>query len=285
MITIAIPVFNRKTYTRNCLLSLRKQTSQAFKVVVTDDGSTDGTGAMLAEEFPEVTVITGDGNLWWAAGVNRAIAHALECCAADDLILVLNDDLLLPETYLETMATLAKAHPRTLIGSVFVAHDGETILDGGYRIDLLTAKIENIDQGRRLASFGRGHFTEVSSLTGRGTLIPSEVFRTCGLYNNKRYRQCADLELPLRARRAGYRLIVSYDAPVFAYQEDATHGRSAATSGRRSLLEYYFGVRSHANLKVRFWLAMDLTSNPAHGIWFFLLDFARNTYNIIGKGR
>ena len=43
MLYVVIPVFNRWRYTRACLESLRQQTSQAFRVVVVDDGSTDET--------------------------------------------------------------------------------------------------------------------------------------------------------------------------------------------------------------------------------------------------
>lgn len=77
MISIVIPVFNRKEYTRECLLSLKDQTDQRFKVIIVDDGSTDGTEDMLREEFPEVEVLKGSGSLFWTAGVNMGIRHAL----------------------------------------------------------------------------------------------------------------------------------------------------------------------------------------------------------------
>ena len=78
MIYVVIPVHNRKDFTRNCLLSLQKQSFQAFEVVIVDDGSTDGTAEMLREEFPELPVLKGDGNLWWTASVNMGIKYALE---------------------------------------------------------------------------------------------------------------------------------------------------------------------------------------------------------------
>jgi GT2 family glycosyltransferase len=67
MIYIVIPVFNRKHYTKDCLLSLSAQTYSVFKTIVVDDGSTDGTADMLKEEFPEVIVLKGTGNLFWTA--------------------------------------------------------------------------------------------------------------------------------------------------------------------------------------------------------------------------
>ena len=54
MLFIVIPVFNRWAFTQACLLSLRQQTQPSFRIIVVDDGSTDGTGERLRHEFPEV---------------------------------------------------------------------------------------------------------------------------------------------------------------------------------------------------------------------------------------
>ncbi|OQB43241.1 MAG: putative glycosyltransferase EpsH [Candidatus Latescibacteria bacterium ADurb.Bin168] len=48
MVFIVIPVYNRKHYLRDCLLSLSKQTFPDFRVIVVDDGSTDSTLDVLA---------------------------------------------------------------------------------------------------------------------------------------------------------------------------------------------------------------------------------------------
>ena len=69
---IVIPVHNRKHFTRDCLLSLRKQTFQNFTIIVIDDGSSDGTGEMIQKEFPEVVLLHGDGNLWWTGNKHRS---------------------------------------------------------------------------------------------------------------------------------------------------------------------------------------------------------------------
>ena len=74
---VVIPVHNRLEFTRACLASLREQSYRDFTIVVVDDGSTDGTYATLAEEFPEVTLLWGDGDLWWTGAMNRALEWAL----------------------------------------------------------------------------------------------------------------------------------------------------------------------------------------------------------------
>ena len=56
-------------------------------------------------------------------------------------------------------------------------------------------------------------------LIGRGIYIPLSVFQKIGLFDEKRFKQCGDTELPLRARLAGYNLIVSFKAIVYDMPE------------------------------------------------------------------
>ena len=70
MISIVIPVHNRREFTRQCLACLAVQTYRNVQTIVVDDGSTDGTDIMISQEFPDVVVMRGDGNLWWTEATN-----------------------------------------------------------------------------------------------------------------------------------------------------------------------------------------------------------------------
>ena len=59
MIYIVIPVFNRWKYTQACIESLNKQTYKDFKIVIVDDGSSDGTSENIYDLYPNVHVIKG----------------------------------------------------------------------------------------------------------------------------------------------------------------------------------------------------------------------------------
>ena len=62
-----------------CLRSLGAQQvpGVALDVFVLDDASSDGTSEAVAEQFPEVTVLHGDGELYWNGGMRRAFAAAI----------------------------------------------------------------------------------------------------------------------------------------------------------------------------------------------------------------
>ena len=90
-IYILIPVHNNRDTTLKCLELLSKQTFHDFTVTVTDDGSTDGTYGAICEQFPQVTVLRGDGDLWWTGAINMALEHVLALVDLDDCILTLNN--------------------------------------------------------------------------------------------------------------------------------------------------------------------------------------------------
>ena len=205
-IHIVIPVHNNCRITLECLRLLSLQTWKNFDVTVTDDGSTDGTYEAIRQRFPDVTVLRGDGNLWWTGAINMALEYILPRAADDDYILTLNNDVTFREDYLANLAEAANMRPGWLIGSVSLdKNDPERIIDAGIYFDWRTRKRlshQPFEQGR--------HFNDyVNRLSGKGVLIPTAVFRRIGLYDTRCLpHYAADAELTVRAERAGFALCV-----------------------------------------------------------------------------
>jgi len=69
---ILLPVHNRRKLTQAFLECLSLQSFIDYHLVVIDDGSRDGTDDMVRQLMPNATILTGNGDLWWAGSLQSA---------------------------------------------------------------------------------------------------------------------------------------------------------------------------------------------------------------------
>ncbi|GHU59906.1 acetylglucosaminyltransferase [Bacteroidia bacterium] len=102
-VALLLTCFNRRQKTEKCLDSLlpviTNSPNHQFDIYLTDDGSSDGTGTMVKEKFPEVNVLTGDGTLFWAGGMRNSWNAALHSGKAYDGYLLINDDVIFASSF------------------------------------------------------------------------------------------------------------------------------------------------------------------------------------------
>ena len=271
MLYVVIPVFNRSQYTRACLLSLRQQTRTDFRIVVVDDGSTDGTDLMLAEEFPEVIVVTGDGNLFWTAGVNAGIRRALALGATR--IMTMNNDVLVLPDFIAQMLSWAERHPTAVLGALELDVATGQPIYGGERLDWRTNTRH--DLLAELPAAERRGLHPVTYLPGRGLLIPLGVIEAIGLFDEKRLpHYLADFDYTSVARRHGFPVFCNYDARLSTYPDESGQEQ---TRRQRSLSGYYqhlFGIRGGGNLR-NFTRFTFKNCPPAYLPYYLLNGYAR----------
>ncbi len=279
---VCIAVFNRIHYTRKCLGLLDNQTYSNVRSVVVDDGSRDGTPAMIVDEHPEVVLLRGDGFLYWTPAMHLGMEHIMAHAEADDYVLLLNDDLLFPTNFVEQLIEKSKQHPRALIQAVeCCVDDPELIWQGGARINWWTAEHRLLNYHCRITAFPSGHFEQADYLTARGVLAPMKVIRDIGNYD-KRYKQCGDGEFTRRAAKKGYPLLVTYDVPVFSYEKGRNLNEKESYS-LGDLKRYYFGVLSNYRIYTRWLQATTMTSSGLQALVFFAFDLVRITAHFIKR--
>jgi GT2 family glycosyltransferase/tetratricopeptide (TPR) repeat protein len=96
--TIVIPAWNAWEHTERCLQSLRLTVGANDRVVVVDNGSTDGTGDALAS-LRWVEVITNNRNQGFARGCNQGAATSRD----DGVVVFLNSDTVVPAGWLDEL--------------------------------------------------------------------------------------------------------------------------------------------------------------------------------------
>jgi len=117
-LAVAVISYNTRELLRACLAAARAD--GAAELVVVDNGSSDGSAAMVRERFPDATLVDDVGNVGYGAAANVAVAR----CAAEH-VLVLNADTAVHAGALETLRRYLDAHPRVgMAGPLLLNPDG-----------------------------------------------------------------------------------------------------------------------------------------------------------------
>lgn len=108
-VSVIIVNYNGAHYLPACLDALREQTypSDRFEVIVSDNGSTDGSLELLHSHYAWVRVLENQHNLGFASGNNVAIK-----IAQGEYIVLLNNDTIPSCRWLEHLVDVANSHPQ-----------------------------------------------------------------------------------------------------------------------------------------------------------------------------
>lgn len=255
-IAIVFPIFNGLDYTKKCLQTLSELTALAdkskvkYEVVITDDGSSDGSAEWIRENYPEVYIENGDGNLWWSGGINKAIRFALGELNAD-YTLWWNNDVIPEEVYFTNLAEILLGNPDIpLLGSKVYLDESKTIVwSMGGIFNMKTGYKEMIgfeqkDSGELLQP------QEADWLTGMGTVVHKSVYKKIGFVDADHFPQYhGDSDFTLRAKKAGFK-IKAY--PQLRIYNDTTNSGLKHGESAKKLYNSLVSIRSNFNVKKDF---------------------------------
>jgi len=106
-LSIVITCWNDWKTIEDCLRSIYDGTdSITFEIIVSDNGSTDGSSEFIRRNFPDVRIIDNGSNLGFAKGNNVGIR-----AASGKYVLILNPDTVTQENALDRLVAFAEQHP------------------------------------------------------------------------------------------------------------------------------------------------------------------------------
>lgn len=196
---------NRRADTLACLESLAHSTYERNRIIVLDNGSSDGSVEAIAADFPAVAVIRLPQNLGYAGNNNVGIAAAL--AEGADWVFVLNEDTVVAPVCLSQLLAAAESDSSIGILGPLVYHADEPGViqsAGGW-----------FDSRWRAGHAGaneddRGQFCEprdVAWISGCAILVRRQVVETVGALDERFFYYWEEIEWCLRARNAGCRAV------------------------------------------------------------------------------
>lgn len=205
--------YNGKDLLRACLDSLADLKERAdARVLVSDNGSTDGSVEMVRAEYPWALLQDNKQNLGFGRGNNVVLARY----EADDYV-VLNNDTEAHPGWLDAMQRAALPPDVGLVGAKLLFPDGRLQHAGGL-VDAHGPRHHGyLDAPERW-----GTPMDVDFVTFAAALIKREVLEKIG-YMDEQYAPIyyEDADFCFRARAAGFRIVYAPDA-VLLHKESVT---------------------------------------------------------------
>jgi GT2 family glycosyltransferase len=198
--------------------------------ICVDNGSTDGSDALVAERLPGVELIRTGANLGFAGGNNVGIVRALECGA--DWVLLLNNDAVAEPGLSEALERAAAQRPDAgLLACKVMAEDGRSVQYAGASFNARLGYSGRIETG------GPDELRDVERADGAALAVSRVAVERAGPLDETLFLYVEDVEWSLRIRRAGFAVVLVPEARV-------RHKGSAATGGRASTTNLYYDTRN-----------------------------------------
>ena len=263
LVYVVILNWNGRDDTLACLESVARIDYPNFRVIVADNGSSDGSVDAIRRAYPDVHLIENHANLGFAAGNNSAIAHALESGA--EFVFLLNNDTVVDPAILSAFVDAAERMPD---GGVFGAKiyyygDKQKLWYAGGYWDAETLSFNEHGAGE----LDRGQFdtlTETEWVIGCAMFVRAEVFRSVGLLEPKFFLNNEEIDFCSRTKRVGFSCVYVPEARLW-------HKISVSFGGEDSPLKDYFSARNrllwaqrNAELGLRLRIYLSSTRSLIH---------------------
>jgi GT2 family glycosyltransferase len=213
---VVLVAWNNREYLLPCLRSLYAAgLAHSFEVVVVDNGSTDGSQALLAAEFPDVLLIQNDRNVGLGQASNQGIA-----ATTAPLVLLLNNDTLVNGSSIDAMIDWMLATPDAgAVGATMLNDDGS--FQSGYNNfpTLVEEVLIATGIGRMLwpaypSAAGSGRAVAVDWLTSACLLLRRDALDQVGPLDESYFIYGDETDIQYRLRRAGWRAYLVPDATI-----------------------------------------------------------------------
>jgi GT2 family glycosyltransferase len=208
-LSVVIPTFNTASMTLRCCRAVLASMPSGTEVIVSDDGSTDGTAELLAREVPSVQVVRLASNGGFAVAANAGVG-----AACGRIVLLLNSDAMVAGGALDASVAAFADPALGIIGARLINEDGTSQWSGG-STPTLAWMIGVVSGAGRFARFFRRkahkqeYLCEVDWVSGAAMAIRRDVWHAAGPLDERFRFYCQDIEICVRARKAGWRVAVA----------------------------------------------------------------------------
>ncbi|MCI0342422.1 MAG: glycosyltransferase family 2 protein, partial [Planctomycetales bacterium] len=235
-VSVVIVSWNTRDLLAACLRSVAEAGREVpHETIVVDNGSEDGSGDLVAREFPAVRLVRNGENRGYAAAANQGIREG-----SGRYVLLLNPDATLPPDALRALVAYADREPRVgLVGAALRDPDGR-VQKSVAAIPSLATELLNRDLLRLLLPSRFPDLTDgtepsdVPSVVGACLLARREAIEKVGPLDEGYFVFLEETDWCVRMREAGWRVVHHPGVRVVHAQ-----GRAKERDPVAGWIEYY----------------------------------------------
>ncbi|HXA45518.1 MAG TPA: glycosyltransferase, partial [Candidatus Angelobacter sp.] len=219
LVSVVIPVFNNLALTQGCLESIaRTNNAGILEIIVVDNASTDGTGDFLKSEQAagRIRCLTNVNNQGFAHACNQG-AEA----ARSSLVVFLNNDTQVTAGWAEAMAQAATLPEVGIVGAKLLYPDGRIQHAG---IEFINGIPDHPHRRAEAGAPAVNQFRELDMVTGACFMMHRDLCRQLAGFDEAYQNGVEDIDLCLRARAAGRKVVYEPKAAVY-HLEGQSAGR------------------------------------------------------------
>jgi GT2 family glycosyltransferase len=210
LVSVIIPNWNGAQHLPVCLDSLQRQSYAHSEVIVVDNGSADGSLALVTRHYPHARVIPLGENRGFAAGCNSGIR-----AARGEILALLNNDTEVDPGWLEAVVATFERHPQAgaVASKMLLFEQRDVFHTAGdfYRLDGTPG-----NRGAWQQNVGQfDQETPVFSACGGSAAYRWAMLDEIGLLDEAFFFSCEDVDLGWRAQLAGWQCIYAPQAVVY----------------------------------------------------------------------
>lgn len=221
-LSITICSWNAQDDLRICLQSLETVREEVtFEVIVVENNSEDGSGPMVAQEFPWVHLMQKYENLGFCRGHNLA----LESIQGRHWFCLNSDTIVHPGALRVLVETLDQDPKIAIVGPKLLNPDGSLQFSVRRFPNPLAALFRNTLFGKLwpnnpftkdylMKDFAHDRVTEADWVSGAAFVMSGKALQDIGNFDQEYIMFCEDVDLCYRAGKAGYKVVYQPSALV-----------------------------------------------------------------------
>ncbi|MBQ6888828.1 MAG: glycosyltransferase family 2 protein [Lachnospiraceae bacterium] len=232
-VTVMLTCFNRIKYTVPCVKSLVEGNPNiSFRFIITDDNSSDGTKEALEKLPYAITILSGDGQLFWNGGMSKALDYALHSTEKTEYYMLVNDDVAFTagaiEKLIERQRDCSKEISSVVIVGATADSSGKTSYGGVKLLSKHFAKFGLIEPSKE--------YQECDTFNGNCVLLPKDVFFKAGNVDSVYRHSMSDYDYGMHIRKLGFKIYNSEEHVGTCNDNDISGSwRDTSLSGKERL--------------------------------------------------